>query len=88
VSNAHLSDNSTIVVYVETVANARVMTSAHYKITTNTEPAKANGYGLAVTSYDVSDATEGFRVIATVTVQRAAGALPGTPTRRSAPTSS
>lgn len=69
VSNAHPSDYSTTTVDVVTVANAHVTTSAHYRTTTDTRSATANGHGRATISYDVSDATEGFRVIVTVRVQ-------------------
>jgi hypothetical protein len=41
-----------------------------YKTTTDTQSARANSKGLAVTSYDVSDATPGFRVKVSVLVQR------------------
>lgn len=75
VSDAHPSDYSTTTVYVETVPNAHVTTSAHYRTTTNTESAKADSHGRAAISYDVSDATEGFKVIVTVRVQ--SGSRPG-----------
>jgi hypothetical protein len=71
VSNAHPSDGSTTIVHVETVAKARVTTSARYRTTTNTKLTKANEHGSASTSYNVSDATKGFRVIVTVRVHRA-----------------
>ena len=69
VSDARPSDYSTTTVYVKTVAKARVTTSAHYRTTTNTQSAEANSHGRAAINYDVSDATEGFKVIVTVRVQ-------------------
>ncbi len=66
VSNAHPHDYSTVVVSVSTVANARASTAAHYKTTTHVESAKANRAGQASTSYDISDATTGYRVIVSV----------------------
>jgi hypothetical protein len=70
VSDARPSDDSTTSVLVQTTARARVSTSAMYKTTTDTQSATANSKGLAVTSYDVSDATPGFRVQVTVLVQK------------------
>ena len=69
VSTPHPEDYSTVVVYVSTVANARVSTAAHYKTTTHVESAQANRAGEASTSYDISDATTGYRVVVTVSVQ-------------------
>lgn len=69
VSNAYPSEYSTTIVYVDTVAKARVTTSAHYRTTTDTRSARADGHGRAAIGYDVSDATEGFKVIVTVRVQ-------------------
>jgi hypothetical protein len=48
------------------VSNAHL---SHYRTITNTQSAKANSHGLAAISYDISDATEGFKVIVTVRVQ-------------------
>jgi hypothetical protein len=69
VTNNHPSDDSTTSVLVQTVAHARVATSAMYKTTTDTQRARANSHGLAATSYDVSDATPGFRVQVQVLVR-------------------
>ncbi len=69
VSNAHPEDYSTVVVYVSTVSNARVSTAAHYKTTTHVKSTKANRAGHASTSYDISDATTGYRVVVTVRVR-------------------
>jgi hypothetical protein len=69
VSDRFPSDDSTVVVYVETVGNAHVATSAYYESTTDTMFAKANRHGRALTKYDVSDATKGYKVIVTVKVK-------------------
>jgi len=70
VSHSRPDQYSTTTVHVKTASHAHVMTSAHYRTTTDTRSARANSRGRAAISYDVSDATEGFRVIVTVRVQR------------------
>ena len=67
VSDAH--PTKTTVVYVLTVAGARVTISAHYKTTTNAESARANRAGIASTSYYTGGATPGYKVVVTVLVQ-------------------
>jgi hypothetical protein len=69
VTNGHPSEYSTTIVVVKTVANAKVTTSAAYKTDTNTETTKADRQGIAAVSYDVSDATPGYKVMVTVLVQ-------------------
>jgi hypothetical protein len=67
VSDSRPSSATTVI--VKTAAHARVMTSALYRTTTDTQSASANSQGLAVTDYDTESATHGFRVKVTVLVQ-------------------
>jgi hypothetical protein len=67
VSDAHPAEST--VVYLLTVAGARVTISAHYKTTTNIESARANRAGIASTSYYTGGATPGYKVFVTVLVQ-------------------
>ena len=69
-SDYHPSHNETVDVLVKTKRHAHVTTTAHYKTTSTTHSARANGHGRASIGYDISDATYGYKVHVSVTVRK------------------
>jgi len=67
VSSAHPAQYSDVTVSVTTRARAHVTTIAHYRTTDHAKSATANAGGHAAITYDISDATKGYRVVVSVT---------------------
>ena len=68
-SNAHPADYTTTTVNVKTVADARVITVAHYRTVNTKHRGRANRQGKAHIPYYISGATPGYRVVVDVTVK-------------------
>jgi hypothetical protein len=68
-SPKHPTHNSYVYISVHTRAHARVHTLAQYKTTSTGKSGKANGHGNVVISYDISDATSGYKVHVSVGVK-------------------
>jgi hypothetical protein len=63
VSNARPYQNHEVLVFVSTRALSQIQTIAHYRTTDTIKTAVANAAGLGTTSYYISRATHGYRVI-------------------------
>ena len=70
VSNAAPAQYSTVQVHVSTVGGASVTTVAHFKTKDTTHAALATGGGQAATSFPISRATKGYRVVVSVFVHK------------------